>query len=156
MLIVVPKCILSQVILNDVHYHKYHYHLQISCQSVSVAARWRQQFCLVPSSNPSRRRYLVVQHALGSESTLFYDILLVFSIRPQVSSIPPAKISDDHPMGTLWQLDRINITGLNKWCHQKKHKLGIALDTIVCIFYIYKLYMHPFDVKLSMLDSISR
>ena len=44
MLIIVSKCIStfpSQVILNDVHYHKYHHHhhWQISCKSVTVATR---------------------------------------------------------------------------------------------------------------------
>ena len=75
-----------------------------------------KQFCLVPSLNRSGGRYSVVQdrfHASGPESTLFYSVLLVFSNRSNVSSLPPAKLSDDHPLRKLWQRDRISITGLD-------------------------------------------
>ena len=36
--------------------------------------------------------YKIVLHASGPESTLFYGVLLVFSIRYQVSSLPASKV----------------------------------------------------------------
>ena len=57
--------------------------------------------------------YKIVLHAPGPESTLFYGVLLVFSIRSQVSSLPAAKLSDEHPLRKLWQRERISITGLD-------------------------------------------
>ena len=59
------------------------------------------------------QRYKIVLHAPGSESTLFYGVLLVFTIRSQVFSLPPAKLSDDHPLWKRWQRDGINIAGLD-------------------------------------------
>ena len=37
-----------------------------------------------------------------------------------VSLLPPEKLSNNQPLGKLWQRDRINITGLNEWCRHKK------------------------------------
>ena len=65
--------------------------------------------------------YKIVLHAPGPESTLIYGVLLVFTIRSQVFSLPSAKLLDDHHLGKLWQRDRINITGLDDWCCQKKN-----------------------------------
>ena len=42
MLIIVEKYISKQVILNDIHYHKYQHHWQMPCQSVAVATSRRQ------------------------------------------------------------------------------------------------------------------
>ena len=44
MLLIVPKCISSTIILNYVHYHKchHHHHLQIPSQIVAVAIRRRR------------------------------------------------------------------------------------------------------------------
>ena len=57
------------------------------------------QFYLVPFSNPSGGKYSMVR-GLSSRfrSMLFNGVLLVFSIRPQVSQQPPAKLTDDHPL----------------------------------------------------------
>ena len=85
-----------------------------------------KQFCLVPSSNDQIRvetdiqLYKIVLHTSGPESTLFYGVLVVFSILSPVSSLPPAKFSDDHPLQKLWQRDRLNITGIDDWCRKKK------------------------------------
>ena len=125
MLIVIPKCISSQVMLNDVLYHKYnHHHLQISCQCVGGCKMMPNSSVLcLPQIwvDADIQWYRIVLHDLDSDSTLFYDILLVFSIRLQVSLLPPAKLSDNRPLGKLWQCDRINIIDLNEWCHQKKN-----------------------------------
>ena len=128
MLIVIPKCISSQIILNDAHYHKYqhHDHLQIPCQSVSLCPWLKygtKHFCLVSSSNPSGGRYSVVQDRSPCSSSkvnivLWHSFSLFHSVSG--SSLPPAKLSDDQPLLTLWQRDRISITGLDDWCRQKK------------------------------------
>ena len=68
------------------------------------------QFFLVPFSNASGGKYSMMQ-GLSSvfRSKLFNGVLLVFSIRskvsqftfymlPQVSLLPPAKLTDDHPL----------------------------------------------------------
>ena len=60
------------------------------------------------------RWYKILHHAPSLESTLFYGVILVFSIRSQVSSLPPAKLSDYHLLRKIWQRDRINIIGLNE------------------------------------------
>ena len=62
--------------------------------------------------------YKIVLHAPDSESTLFYDVHLVFTIQAQVSSFPPAKLSDEHPLQK--HCYRISITSLDVWCCQKK------------------------------------
>ena len=58
------------------------------------------QFYLVPFSNPNGGKYSVAQ-GLSSHfrPKMFNGVLLVFSIRPQASPFPPAKLSNDHPLG---------------------------------------------------------
>ena len=49
--------------------------------------------------------YKIVLHAQGPESKLFYGVFLIFAIQSQVFSVPPAMLSDDHPLGeslTTW------------------------------------------------------
>ena len=78
------------------------------------------QFYLVPFSNPSGGKYSVAQGlSSGFMSKLFNGVLFIFSIRPQVSPLPPAKLSDDHPLRELWQWYWINIIGLKVWYRQK-------------------------------------
>ena len=69
-----------------------------------------RQFYLVPFSHPSGGKYSMV-HGLSSRfrSKLLNGVLLVFSIRPQVSPLPPAKLSHDHPLGEALA------TWPNKW-----------------------------------------
>ena len=122
MLIIVSKCIStfsSLVILNNVHCHKYHqhHHWQMSCKSVTVAtcqydlsfacltSEWRPIFRYTRSL-PTLRVQVVHWRSCG----LFHP--------PAVSILPPAKLSDNHPLGKLRQGNRINITCLNEWCRQ--------------------------------------
>ena len=103
MLIIVPKCISNysiQVILNDVHYHKYHHHhhWQISRNSVTLATRRHDLNCASLKSEwrpifSGERSFftLRVQVVLESPIGLFHPAA--------VSSLPPAKLSDNHPVG---------------------------------------------------------
>ena len=153
MLIVIPKYVTRQIILNDFHYqkHDHHHHLQIPCQSVSVAARWHKTVlscAFLKSVEADIQCYKIVLHATSPESTLFYGVHLVFTIRSQVSSLPPAKLSDDHPLRKLWQHDRISITGLDDWCRQKKTSLeSHLLAQIVIPFKIPYLFQKCFKVS---------
>ena len=122
-------CIVFRAILNDAHNHKYHHHhCQISYKSVTVVTRQHDQSCAFlksewrPIISGAIRSFfmLLVQFVLWHHFGLFHPA--------SVSLLPPAKLSDNHPVGKLWKHERINITGLNEWCrHTKKHWLGIAL-----------------------------
>ena len=100
MLIIVPKSISRQVILNNVHYHKFHHHWQIPCQSVAVATRRRQHVLSCAFLKSELRPIFIgarsfstlrVQAVLGHHFGIFHHA--------QASSLPPAKLSDDHPPG---------------------------------------------------------
>ena len=100
----------------------------IICKFHARVCQWLQddtkRFCLVPSSNPSGGRYSVVQdHFPCSGSWVHIVLWRSFSlfIQSQVSSLPPAKFSDDHRLRKLWQRDRISITGFDDWFRQKKN-----------------------------------
>ena len=45
---------------------------------------------------------------------------------------------DNHPLGKLWQRDRINITGLNEWCRQTKKDIGLKSHLLAQIAIILK------------------
>ena len=131
MLIVIPKCISSEIIVNDVHYHKYfrRHYLQISCQSVSVPARWHQTVLSCAFLNSEWRPIL--------SGTRLFSILRVLSL-PFGHRFPDfrqQKLSDDHPWGRGGRssgIDRINITGLDDWCRQKKTLAGILIVGANC------------------------
>ena len=111
MLIIVSKCISvfsSQVILSDVHYHKYHHrhHQKISCTSVTVATSQHDlSFACLKSEWRSIFRYarsfstLRVQVVLRRSFGHFYPAAVVL--------FPPAKLSDNPPLRKFWQRDRI-------------------------------------------------
>ena len=127
MLIILLKCIStfsSQVILNDVHYHK--------ISSSSSLANFMQErdcgytpawsiFCLshiwVEADIPVCK---IVLHAPGPGCSM----ALLWSFHPAaVSLLSPEKLSDNYyHLGKLRQRDGINITGLNEWCSQIKKK----------------------------------
>ena len=59
------------------------------------------QFYIVPFSNPSGGKYSMVQGISSRfRPKLFNGVLLVLSIPPQVSQLPPAKLTDDRPLST--------------------------------------------------------
>ena len=129
MLVIIPKCISSQVILKDVHYHKYHLHThwQISCQSVIMATRQRQS---VISCAFLKSEWRPILSGVRSFFTLRVQVVLVsfwyFPEGCKYPHCPSAKLSGDHPLGKLWQHDRINVglTGLNEWCRHKEKNLA--------------------------------
>ena len=94
-----------QVLLNDIRYHKYlhrHYHWQIPCQNVVVATRRRQPALSCAFLQSEWWQIIRGAYDISSSrfrSKVFNCILLVFSIRPQVFPLPPAKLSDDQPLG---------------------------------------------------------
>ena len=57
------------------------------------------QCYLVPFSNPNGGKYSVAQGISSRfRSKMFNGVLLVISIRLPVSPLPPAKLSNDHPL----------------------------------------------------------
>ena len=88
-----------------------------------------------------RGKYSVMQDLSSRfRFKLFNSVLLVFSIRPQVSPLPPAKLSDEHPLGELWQRDGINIIGLKQWYRQKNTDFKSYL--LIKMQSIFKIQSH--------------
>ena len=69
----------------------------------------------------------IVLHAPGPGwSSAFF---LYFPSGRRFPNCPLAKLSDDHPLGKLWQRDPIHVglSCLNEWCRQKKISLESPL-----------------------------
>ena len=65
-----------------------------------VATRRRQPVLSCAFLKSEGGKYSVVQGLSSCQrSKLFNGVHLVFSIQPQVSPLPPAKLSDDQPLG---------------------------------------------------------
>ena len=136
MLIIVSKCIStfsSQIILNDVHYHKYHqqHHWQISCKSVTVdTSQYDLSFGFsdlsfaiwVEADIPVCK---IVLHALGPGCSM----ALLWSFHPDVVSLlSPEKLFDNHPLGeapATWR----NKYNWFKWVMSSDTKKIIVLES---------------------------
>ena len=106
------------------------------------------QFYIVPVSNPSGGKHSVVQ-GLSSlfMSKLFNGVLLVFSIRPQVSPLPPAKLFDYQPLGE----DRINIIDLKEWYRQRNTNFeSYLLVKSLSLFKFSSIFFGKIESKLQL------
>ena len=84
-----------------------------------------------PFSTPSWGRYLVVPcrfpfSGLGCSRAFIW----FFSKFSASFSITAGRALRWSPIGKFWQSDRINFTGLNEWCRQKK-KQGVGSQSLM-------------------------
>ena len=108
---IVLKCISIQVILNNVHYHKYHHHVvALTClQDKSPVLSWAYLHAeWWPIINGAR------SFSMLSSSRLIQSVLLDFSVWSPNSPLPLAEFFDDPPLENLWKRDRIRVTGLHE------------------------------------------
>ena len=102
------------------------------------------QFYLVPFSNPNGGKYSVAQ-GLSSRfrSKMFNGVLLVFSIRLQVSPLPPAKLSNDHPLGEALAMWPKKYHWFKRVISPEEHPLGEALTMWPNKYHWFKRVISP-------------
>ena len=110
------------------------------------------QFYLVPFSNPSAGKYSMVQ-GLSSRfrSKLFNGVLLVFSTRPQVSQLPPAKLRDDQPLRKALATWPNKYHWFKRGISPEKHWLWIVFVGQIAVFFQFStIYFEKNVSKLQL------
>ena len=137
MLFIAPKCISRQVILNDVHYQKYHHHhhhyhhWQILCQSVAMATRQRQLVLSCAFLKSKWRLIFIgarscrVEVVLGHPFGIFHPATGFL-----IAASKALRRSSSGKVLATW----LNQYNWFKWVmsHEKNHVLGIALILTNC------------------------